>query len=294
MDKIKMNKNTFLTLLKQAGIWILGCLLYATAVNGFAIPNSIAQSGMTGVSVILHKLFEWPIGLVGFILNIPLLLLMYFLIGRGSLIKTLVVSAILSVSLDLMSYLFGSYIPVYKGDPILAALICGALEGAGLGMIMTTDATSGGTDIIGRLFHKYFPHISVGRVVMVADWTIVIAYMCVFRSFESGLYAIIVAFVSTKVIDSLLYGMGSGKMLMIFTSKADEIANGIISSSRRGVSIIPATGAYTRENKNLLIIVARKSEVSGLLKTVKSIDSGTFIIISEANEILGNGFNSTL
>ena len=129
---------------------------------------------------------------------------------------------------------------------------------------------------------------------MAADAIIVIAYMIVFRSFESGLYAIIVAFVSSRVIDSLLYGMANGKMLMIFTEKADEIANAIISSSRRGVSIIPAVGAYSRENKNMLICVARKSEISGLLKTVKSIDKETFIIVSEANEVLGKGFNKSI
>ena len=289
----KPEKKSF-EYLKEASIWIAGCLLYATAVNGFALPNSIAQSGMTGASVILHKLFGWPIGLVGFALNIPLLILMYIFISKGSLLKTLIVSAILSGALDLMTWLFKAYIPVYQGNPILAALICGVLQGAGLGIIMTTNATSGGTDIIGRLVHKAIPYISVGKVVMAADAIIVIAYMIVFRSFESGLYAIIVAFVSSRVIDSLLYGMANGKMLMIFTEKADEIANAIISSSRRGVSIIPAVGAYSRDNKNMLICVARKSEISGLLKTVKSIDEETFIIVSEANEVLGKGFRKSI
>ena len=290
METPKLNKNNAFGLIKQFFIWVFGCLCYATAVNGFALPNSIAQSGMTGAAVIFHKLFSWPIGLVGFILNVPLLILMFFIIGKGSLIKTLVVSGILSGALDFMTFMFKNVIPPYEGNPILAALICGVLQGTGLGIIMTTDATSGGTDIIGRLVHKYFPHISVGRVVMSADWAIVISYMIVFRSFESGLYAIIVAFVSSRVIDSLLYGMGSGKMLMIFTEKADEISNAIISSSRRGVSIIPAVGAYSKEEKNMLLIVAKKSEINGLLKTVKSIDKETFIIISEANEILGKGF----
>ena len=290
----KPDKADFLNGAKQACIWIIGCLLYSTAVNGFALPNSIAQSGMTGASVILHKLFDWPIGLVGFALNIPLLVLMFFFISRASLLKTLIVSGILSVALDLMTCLFDNFIPVYEGNPILAALICGVLQGAGLGMIMTTDATSGGTDIIGRLVHKLFPYITVGRVVMAADALIVIAYMLVFRSFDSGLYAIIVAFVSTRVIDSLLYGMGNGKMLMIFSDKANEIAEAIISSSRRGVSIIPATGAYSKEEKNMLICVARKNEISGLLKTVKSIDDETFIIVSEANEVLGKGFKRTI
>ena len=290
----KPDKKTVLNAAKEAGIWIIGCLLYATAVNGFALPNSIAQSGITGAGVILHKLFGWPIGLVGFALNVPLLILMFIFISRTSLLKTLVVSGILSVALDFMTWLFKSYIPVYEGNPILAALICGVLQGAGLGMIMTTNATSGGTDIIGRLVHKVIPYITVGKVVMAADALIVIIYMIVFKSFDSGLYAIIVAFVSSRVIDSLLYGMGNGKMLMIFSDKAHEIAEAIISSSRRGVSIIPATGAYSKEQKNMLICVARKNEISGLLKTVRSIDEETFIIVSEANEVLGKGFRRSI
>lgn len=294
MKQTKLTESAAAEYAKEAVIWVVGCLLYATAVNGFALPNSIAQSGMTGASVILHKLFGWPIGLVGFALNIPLLILMYIFISRGSLLKTVIVSAILSGALDLMTWLFNNRIPVYRGNPILAALICGVLQGAGLGIIMTTNATSGGTDIIGRLVHKAAPFISVGKVVMAADALIVIAYMTVFKSFDSGLYAIIVAFVSSRVIDALLYGMANGKMLMIFTEKADEIANAIISSSRRGVSIIPAVGAYSRDNKNMLICVARKSEISGLLKTIKSIDSETFIIVSEANEVLGKGFRKSI
>lgn len=285
-----MNKTTVKRGLGDSIVWVIGCILYAVAVHGFALPNSIAQSGITGVAVIFQKLFDWPIGLVSFILNLPLLGLMVIFLGKSSLIKTLCVTGILAVALDFVAVMFDKFIPVYTGDHILASFVCGFLQGVGLGMIMTTSATSGGTDIVGRLIHAKWPHISVGRIIMVADAVVVIANMIVFRSFESGLYAIIVAFTSTKVIDSLLYGMGSGKMLMVFTSKADEVANALISSSRRGVSILPAVGAYSRGEKHMIICVARKNEISGLIKIVKSVDEGTFIIISEANEILGKGF----
>lgn len=285
-----MNKTTVKKGLGDSIVWLIGCILYAVAVHGFALPNSIAQSGITGAAVIFHKLFDLPVGLVGFILNLPLLVLMVIFLGKSSFIKTLCVTGILAAALDFVAVMFDKFIPVYTGDHILASFVCGFLQGAGLGMIMTTSATSGGTDIVGRLIHAKWPHISVGRIIMVADAVVVIANMIVFRSFESGLYAIIVAFTSTKVIDSLLYGMGSGKMLMVFTSKADEVANALISSSRRGVSILPAVGAYSREEKHMLICVARKNEISDLIKIVKSVDEGTFIIISEANEILGKGF----
>ncbi len=127
-----------------------------------------------------------------------------------------------------------------------------------------------------------------------ADAAIVAANMILLGSINSGLYAIIMIFVSTRVIDSLIYGTGNGKMLMIVTKKPDEVSKAIVSSSRRGVSVLPAKGAYTGEDKGILICVVRKAEVSGIIKTVKATDSNTFIIVSEANEILGEGFKHSI
>ncbi len=285
-----MNKTKAFELLKNNAIWIVGCLLYSFGVNSFSIPNSIAQSGITGVAVIFNHLFEWPVGTVNLVLNIPLLILMWLFLGKKLVARTLWVTVLLSTALDVTAI----FAPSYEGDNILAALFCGLLQGAGLGLIMITGATSGGTDIVGRLVHKRWPHITVGTIVMVADAVVVASGMFVFKSIESGLYAIIMIFVSTKVIDALIYGTGNGKMLMIVTDKADEVSKAMVAASPRGVSIVPATGAYTGKGKNILICVARKHEISGILKIVKSIDDKTFIIVSEANEILGEGFNKSI
>ncbi|MBQ3046043.1 MAG: YitT family protein [Clostridia bacterium] len=285
-----MTKSRFQELLKNNGIWVVGCVLYSIGVNSLSIPNSIAQSGITGLAVIFNRLFEFPVGTANLIMNIPLLILMWIFLGKKLVARTLWVTVVLSTALDLTAL-----IPfTYTGDPFLAALFCGLLQGTGLGMIMITGATSGGTDIIGRLVHKKWPHITVGTVVMIADAIVVAAGMFVFRSVESGLYAIVMIFVSTKVIDALIYGTGNGKMLMIITDKADDVSQAIVHSSPRGVSIIPAKGAYTGTEKNVLICVARKHEISGILKTVNSVDDKTFIIVSEANEILGKGFKPSL
>lgn len=285
-----MNKSKVFELLKNNAVWIFGCSLYAIGVNSFSIPNAIAQSGVTGVAVIFNHLLDWPVGTVNLVLNIPLLVLMWIFIGKKTVAGTLWVTVLLSTALDV----FSLFMPAYTGDKILAALFCGLLQGAGLGLIMITGATSGGTDIVGRLVHKRWPHITVGTVVMIADAIVVISGMAVFKSFESGLYAIIMIFVSTKVIDALIYGTGNGKMLMIVTEKADEVSQAIVHSSPRGVSILPAKGAYTGTDKNILLCVARKHEISGILKTVRSVDKKTFIIVSEANEILGEGFNKSI
>lgn len=285
-----MTKEKVQELIKNNGIWIAGCVLYSIGVNSFSIPNSIAQSGITGLAVIVNHLAEFPVGTANLIMNIPLLILMWIFLGKKLVARTLWVTVVLSTALDL-----ASFIPfTYTGNPLLAAIFCGLLQGTGLGLIMITGATSGGTDIVGRLIHKRWPHVTVGTIVMIADAIVVGAGMLVFRSVESGLYAIVMIYVSTKVIDTLIYGTGNGKMLMIVTDKADEVSQAIVKSSPRGVSIIPAKGAYTGTDKNVLLCVARKHEISGILKTVNAVDDKTFIIVSEANEILGKGFKHLL
>ncbi len=286
---MKISKETVWDITKNNVLWIIGCSLYAIGVNSFSLPNSIAQSGVTGLAIILNHLFDVPVGTVNFILNIPLLILMWVFLGKKLVARTLWVTVLLSVALDV----FAIFMPAYTGDKILASLFCGVLQGAGLGLIMITGATSGGTDIIAKLINKRWPHITVGSMVLISDAIVVGAGMLVFGSFESGLYAIILIFVSSKVIDTMIYGTGNGKMLMVVTQKADEVSKAIIKSTPRGVSILPAVGAYTGENKNILLCVARKSEISNIIKIIKSIDDKTFIIVSEANEILGEGFKQT-
>ncbi len=281
-----MKKEKVIEYIKSVSIWIVGCILYSIGVNSFAVPNSIAQSGITGVAVIFNHLFDTPVGTVNLLLNIPLLILMWVFLGKKLVARTLVVTVLLSTALDVVDLI----VPDYTGNTILASLFCGLFQGAGLGLVMVTGATSGGTDIVAKLVHQKWPHITVGTVVLLADAMVVMAGMITLGSIESGLYAIIVIYVSTKVIDSIIYGAGNGKMLMIVTSKGEEVSKAIVGSSPRGVSILPAVGAYTGENKNVLLCVARKHEISGIIKTAKSVDDKTFIIVSEANEILGKGF----
>lgn len=287
---MNLNKKSALQLIKNNIMWVIGCSLYSIGVCCFAVPNSIAQSGFTGIAVIVNHLFSLPVGIVNLALNIPMLILMWIFLGRQLVARTLWVTVILSTALDV----FGAIMPTYTGDKLLASLFCGILEGAGLGLITITGATSGGTDIVARLIHKKWKFITIGKVVLVADALVIISNMIVFRSIESGLYAIITIFASTRLIDSMVYGTGNGKMLMIITEKPEEISKAIITSSHRGVSIVPVVGAYTGENKNMLICVARRHEIPCIIRTAKAIDHKTFIIVSEANEILGEGFNQAI
>ena len=268
--------------------WIIGSSLYSIAVIAFAVPNNIAQSGATGLAIIINHLTEIPIGVANLIVNIPLLILAWIFIGWKFVAKTMWVTVILSALLDVWDI----FLPVYTGDRILAALFCGVISGMGLAIVFMRGATTGGTDIVGRLIRKRWPHVSMGKVILAADAFIVVLSAIVFRSFESALYAIIVIFVNSQLIDYILYGTGSGKMLLVVTEKAQDISALITGEMGRGVTILPVQGGYTGKEKNMLVCAVRNNEVSKLTKLIWSVDENPFIIVSEAGEILGEGFKN--
>lgn len=290
---MSVKKQKALSLVVDNLFWIVGCVAYAAGVTIFAVPNNIAQSGMTGVAIIINYLIHTPIGITNFVLNIPLFILAWIFIGKKFTLKTLWVTTILSVIMDAMTTLINKgIIPTYEGDTLLACIFCGALCGFGLSMAFLRDSTTGGTDIIMRLFKLILPHYSMGKLIMILDAVVVIAAAIVFRSAESALYAAILIFVSSKVVDYVTYGAGNGKMLLVFTDNAHKITAAITSQMTRGVSIVPVEGGYTGEKKNMLIIVLRSHEVSKVRGIIKKADPHTFTVIAEAREIFGEGFKA--
>ncbi len=279
-----------LNLIADNFVWIIGCVLYAVAINFFNVPNRISQGGFSGLAIVINYLTDLPVGAVNLALNVPVLLLALKFIGKKFVLKTLWVTVLLSVTIDLVAL-----IPYeYTNDPLLASIFSGALLGAGVALVAARGSTTGGTDVLSKLLRLVFPHISYGKLVMFSDMVVIAISAIVFRSIESALYAAVVIFVSSKVIDYILYGMAKSKMLMVVTDHADEISKELVNSSPRGVSIVPATGAYTGQQKNMLVCVLRSNEVAPAIKLIKSIDPNTFTIITEANEIIGKGFKPTI
>lgn len=271
-------------------VWIIGCTLYAVAINFFNVPNRISQGGFSGLAIVINYLTDLPVGAINLALNIPILLIALKFIGKKFVFKTLWVTVLLSVIIDLVAL-----IPYeYTSDTLLASIFSGALLGAGVALVAARGSTTGGTDVLSKLLRLAFPHISYGKLVMFSDMVVIAISAIVFRSIESALYAAVVIFVSSKVIDYILYGMAKSKMLMVVTDRADEISQQLVSNSPRGVSIIPAKGAFTGQEKNMLICVLRSNEVAPAIKLIKSIDPNTFTIITEANEIIGKGFKPTI
>ena len=232
--------------------FLAGSACVSLSVNMFTAPNQIAPGGATGLATVINYLTGFPIGMGILVINIPLFLIAWKVFGWQFLAKTAVMTVMSSVFIR--------------------------------------GATSGGTDIIGMLIKRKFSHIPMGTLVMLLDMVIVGISGLVYRNMESMLYAVIVFFISGRVVNYLVYGAGNGKMILAVSNNGSEIAEKVISETRRGVTVIPVQGAYTGENKKMLVCVVRPSEVQKIYSIIRRCDSDAFVIITRADEILGFGF----
>ena len=212
-----MKATTKRTLIDIAVIIISG-FIFSCGLKTFTAPNDIAPGGASGICVAVAHLTGLSGGVLYFIVNVPLIVIGFIFLGRRLMFKTLLSIITITVATD---YVF-AYLPHYEGDEMLAAIFGGLLIGAGLGLCYSREGTSGGTDILNRLIYKRFPHISIGAITFATDFAVIVFATCVFGKIESALYAIIAIFVSSKMIDIIVYGSYEGKMLLIFSSEDND------------------------------------------------------------------------
>lgn len=288
MPQLPLTRQRVTEMLKDMLFYIVGSSLDAVSVKMFTAPNHIAPGGVTGVSTMLNYLFGLPIGVLSLVLNIPIFIWAILQIGYKLVVKTMVATVCISLAIDLI----GLAIPPYHGNPMLAAIFGGCLEGAGLSLVFLRGATTGGTDLIARLLNSRVRFISMGKLMLCVDFVVVTASAFVYRSMESGLYALISIFVSTRLIDMILYGtdIGTGKLMYIISEKSAEIAKEILSDVERGVTILKSRGAFTGRDGQVLLCAVRRYEVAKVKDIVRSIDKNAFVIIGDAGEITGEGF----
>lgn len=271
--------------------YFIGGFSYAAAVNIFNSPNGIAQGGATGIAILLNYIFPVvPIGTLLFLINIPLFIASFIKYGKNFIMKTFTATLILSAVIDIQNIVIQKYNLIYTGDKLLAALFGGALCGLGLGIVFSRGATTGGTDILGKLIKSAAPHMSMGRLVMIMDLCVVLLAGVVYRSIESMLYAVIVFFVSGRMLDFVLYGGDRNKLMMIITEKYDEVAQLLRSDFYHGVTVVNIENTYDKQNKKMLMTAVHANEVAKVKKMVLSVDPRPFIIITDSSEIRGQGF----
>ncbi len=285
MTRVKISRNKVKGFFVDTFIFVIGGCLYSVAVNCFLSKNNILNGGFTGIATILNYLFDLPIGTVIFIMNIPLFLIAFKKLGAQFVLRTVWATFISSTLID-----FGVILPVYNNDLLLSSLFGGALVGVSLGIIFIRNATTGGVDIIAKLVQLKHPQISIGRSILVFDAVIVILGGIVYRNFESMLYASVVIFVSSQVLDYVIFGVSRGVTIMIITEKSDEIKNMIFTDLDRGVTVLKAQGGYSGKDKNVLLCACFDNQTQKFIKKIKSADENAFFIVTQSKQIVGNGF----
>ena len=265
----------------------VGSFICSTGLQCFSAPNNIAPGGVTGLGIIVNYLTGINLSALTFLINVPLLALAWFFLGRYFTINTLKSVVIFSITLEICGHL-----PVYEGEIMLAAIYGGVLSGIGLALVFMRGSTTGGTDIASRLIQLKFPGLSIGRLMLIVDGFILLIAAVVYRNVENALYGLITIFTTTRMIDSILYGLDTGKVMMVVSRQPEEIASAIITQLNRGCTFLQARGSYTKEDRPVLLCAVRKGEFHNLKRLVYSIDPGAFLLALEANEILGEGFKT--
>lgn len=281
-------KQTGLSRYVRDYLWIaLGSVLYSLSFDWFYVPNQIGFGGLTALGMILNHLSPAiPIGTVVLVLNVPIFLLGWKFLGGHTLVSSLFAMAATSVLVDLIAALY-TFSPM---DPMLAAVFGGVSLGASLGMIFSKGATTGGTDLIARLLKLPFAWLPVGRLLLVVDLSMLLAVSIAFRSMESAMYGMISLYISTLVMDGVLYGMDQSKVAYIITATPRIMAEEIDRQLDRGVTFLRGEGSFSGKERLVLMCAFKQRQIVPLKALVHELDPQAFLIVCDAHEVLGQGF----
>ena len=270
----------------QYGLIILGSVLFAAGFQFFLYPNSIIVGGVSGIAMIINYLTQLPVGVMTIVLNIPLFIIAWKHFGTKFIIASLVGMLLSSVFVDLFALI--SYSPT--SDMLLACIIGGAVKGLGLGIIYYAGATTGGTDIIAKFVRLRFPYLNFGTVILLTDAVIILAFAAIFKKVEAAMYAVIAMFVVSKVVDLVLYGIDNSSVCYIISEKSEQLVSDITDRLHRGVTILEGEGAYSHQNKQVLLCVVKRTQIAEIRKMIRNIDENAFFIVTDAKNVLGKGF----
>lgn len=263
---------------------VFGALIAGSSYSHFFVPNNIAPGGITGVATVVSYLLPaLSVGLLSFIFNIPLFVLGYRSGGKRFVFRSFLAMMLLSLFIDILP---GGAV---TENSMLASIFGGILLGIGLGLVLRAGATTGGTDLAAQMLHNLFPFLSVGTILFAIDCLVILLASLVF-DVQAALVALIALYISTKVIDMVIKGWNTEQQMMIISDAAPEIARHICDDLNRGATFIEATGAYTGEKRGMIYCVVTRAQIMQVKSIVASIDPRAFVSVSEAHEVMGEGF----
>ena len=274
-----------MTKIKSVLLTIVGTMITAFGIGVFLTPNKIVGGGVSGLSTILYHAFSVPPGVSFFVINFIFLAIGYKILGKEFTLKTLLGSSLISIFVQIFSY-----IPFYTENTMLATVFGGTLYGIGIGLGFVAGASTGGTDILGRLIQCKFPTVPIGKLLLVVDGIIIFASLIIFRNVELSLFGVIALFISSFAVDFVIGRFNISRIAFIITEKGEEISRYLVSTSPRGVTIIDVVGAYTNDAKKMLFCALKEGESDVFQRKILEIDECAFIVFSESQRIKGNGF----
>ena len=274
--------------LTRYGIITAACALYAVGFTWCFDPNHISVGGFTGIAQIInHYLPQLPIGTLALVMNIPLFILGWKKIGKALLFSSLYATAVSSVMIDALAAVH-TFQPM---DPILACLYGGAICGVAFGVMLRQGATTGGTELAARLLKLKFESISIGTLCLMIDVLVTFGYALIFRDMTRALYGVIALYVSSLLMDKVVYGPNAAKMAYIISDHSEEITQKLLELDR-GVTLLDGYGAWSGRRKDVILCAFGRSHIVPIKKLVQEIDPDAFVIVCDAHEILGEGFGT--
>lgn len=266
---------------------VLGGFFIAIGVYNFAVASGFPVAGISGVAILFYYFWGIPIGTMTNILNIPIVIGCYRLLGRTFFLKSIKTMLISNAILDFVAPLF----PVYKGDLMLSAICMGVFSGIGYALIYMRDTSTGGADFVIMAVRKWKPHLSLGKIIMVLDFTVVIVGGILMQGdINSIIYGMIATYILSVVVDKAMYGVDAGKLTLIVTDHGQEVANKIDELTQRGATLLKAVGSYTKEEKQVVMCACNNKQMHMVQKAVKEVDKGAFLVTMESSEVRGEGF----
>ncbi|WP_069648888.1 YitT family protein [Caloranaerobacter ferrireducens] len=281
MESIK--KNWYRYVVEYIGITI-GTIIMALSLNLFLEPNTIAPGGVTGLAIVIKKIVGIDVDITNLAINIPLFIFGLIVLGKAFGAKTLYGTFALSFFIRILPN--GNLV----NELLLAAIFGGVLMGIGLGIVFRFGGTTGGTDLAGAILNKYFPGFSTATFMMSIDLCVVAIAGIVDKKLETSLYSVIALYIIVKVIDLILEGLGYAKAFFIISQYPDKIGNTILEKLNRGVTVLKGRGMYTGQDRDVLLCVVNRSQVTKLKEIVHQIDKNAFVMVADIYEVLGEGF----
>lgn len=277
---------------KEMGIDLLcdlaGAFLFNIGIYNFAVNAEFAPVGVSGIALILRYLFGLPMGITSIVLNIPIVLVSYRLLGRSFLIRSVKSMVIFALVLDYVV----PFLPVYSGNPLYASACTGIFSGLGLTLVYLRNCSTGGTDFLVMAIRKLFPHLTIGQISLVVDAIVIIAGGFVFRNLDAVILGMLSSIVTTMVIDKIIYGLGAGKLVFVVTSYGPEVAMRIEEATGRGCTFLQGQGSYSLDEKKVIMCACNNSQVVPIRRVIHETDREAFLIITDSNEVYGEGFKA--